>query len=193
MLVVVVAEVLSRKAIDPRSGRGARFDGRRTISTPIRRHGARAIARGPRAAAPRATLADAAVPALRLAQSSLEELPRRSPLFVDGASSLLEDAGEDGGVTIGTLHALLKMVEDKERLIRLLNEYIDGPGLTIVIGQEHRTPDLRAFSLVAATYAHGARRGTVGVIGPMRMQYSRTIAVVDGVAQAVSRVLRDSM
>jgi heat-inducible transcriptional repressor len=140
------------------------------------------------------TLADALRSrALRLARSSLEELPRRPPLFVDGASSLLEDAGEDSSVTIGTLHALLKMVEEKERLVRLLNQYIDGPGLTIVIGQEHRTPDLRAFSLVAATYADGARRGTVGVIGPMRMQYSRTIAVVDGVAQAVSRVLRDSI
>jgi len=140
------------------------------------------------------TLADALrLRALRLAQSSLGELPRRSPLFVDGASSLLEDAGEDHGVTIGTLRALLRMVEEKERLVHLLNEYIDGPGLRIVIGHEHRSPDLRAFSLVAATYADGMRRGTVGVIGPMRMQYSRTIAVVDGVAQAVSRVLRDSM
>jgi heat-inducible transcriptional repressor len=140
------------------------------------------------------TLADALRSrALRLAQSSFEELPRRSPLFVEGASSLLEDAAEDTGVTIGTLRALLRMVEEKERLIRLLNHYFDGPGLTIVIGQEHRTPDLRPFSIVAATYADRTRRGTVGVIGPMRMHYSRTIAVVDGVAQAVSRVLRDSM
>ena len=92
-----------------------------------------------------------------------------------------------------TLKALLRMVEEKERLVRLLNEYIDGPGLTIVIGQEHRAADLRPFSIVASTYADGTRRGTVGVIGPMRMHYSRTIAVVDGVAQAVSRVLRDSM
>ena len=83
--------------------------------------------------------------------------------------------------------------EEKERLVKLLNQYIDGPGLTIVIGQEHLSPDLRPFSLVAATYFDGTRRGTVGVIGPMRMHYSRTIAVVDGVAQAVSRVLRDSM
>ena len=75
------------------------------------------------------------------------------------------------------------MVEEKERLVQLLNEYIDGPGLTIVIGQEHRTPDLRPFSIIASTYADGTRRGTVGVIGPMRMHYSRTIAVVDGVAQ----------
>ena len=94
---------------------------------------------------------------------------------------------------VTTVRALLRMVEEKQRLVRLLNEYIDGPGLTRVIGQEHRTPDLHPFSLVASTYADGSRRGTIGVIGPMRMHYSRTIAVVDGVAQAVSRVLRDSM
>lgn len=140
------------------------------------------------------TLADALRSrALKLAQTGLEELPKKSPLFVDGASSLLDEASEDSGITIGTLSALLKMVEEKERLVKLLNEYMDGPGLTIVIGQEHRTPDLRPFSIIAATYEDGTRRGTVGVIGPMRMQYSRTIAVVDGVALAVSRVLRDSM
>jgi heat-inducible transcriptional repressor len=131
--------------------------------------------------------------ALKLAHTGLEELPRRQSLFVDGASALLNETSEDSGISLGTLRALLRMVEEKERLVRLLNEYIDGPGLTIVIGQEHRTPDLRSFSLVASTYTDGSRRGTVGVIGPMRMQYSRTIAVVDGVAHAVSRVLRDSM
>ncbi|MSO55386.1 MAG: heat-inducible transcription repressor HrcA [Acidobacteria bacterium] len=131
--------------------------------------------------------------ALKLAQSGLEEMARKPSLFVDGASSLLDDTDEDSGISLTTLRAVLRMVEEKERLVRLLNQYIDGPGLTVVIGQEHRTPDLRPFSIVAATYADGGRRGTVGVIGPMRMHYSRTIAVVDGVAQAVSRVLRDSM
>ncbi len=140
------------------------------------------------------TLADALLSrALKLAQSGLEELPRKSSLFIDGASALLDNTSDDNGVSVKTVRALLRMVEEKERLVRLLNEYIDGPGLTIVIGQEHRTPDLHPFSLVASTYADGSRRGTIGVIGPMRMHYSRTIAVVDGVAQAVSRVLRDSM
>ena len=140
------------------------------------------------------TLADALRSrALKLAQTGLEELPKKSPLFVDGASSLLDEANEDSSISIGTLKALLRMVEEKERLVRLLSEYIDGPGLTIIIGQEHRAADLRHFSIVASTYADGARHGTVGVIGPLRMHYSRTIAVVDGVALAVSRVLRDSM
>ena len=41
------------------------------------------------------------------------------------------------------------MIEEKQRLVRLLNEYIDGPGLTVVIGAEHLDPNLRPFSLVA--------------------------------------------
>jgi heat-inducible transcriptional repressor len=62
--------------------------------------------------------------------------------------------------------------------------------LTVVIGGEHASPDLRPFSLVAATTTDGSTIRTVGVIGPTRMQYSRAISVVDGVTQAVARVLR---
>jgi transcriptional regulator of heat shock response len=40
-------------------------------------------------------------------------------------------------VSLETLRALLNMMEEKERLVHLLNEYIDGPGLTVVIGTEH--------------------------------------------------------
>ena len=130
---------------------------------------------------------------MKLAQTGLEELPKKSPLFVDGASSLLDEASEDSGITIGTLSALLRMVEEKERLVKLLNEYMDGPGLTIVIGQEHRTPDLRAVQhhRVDLCRRHASRHGRRH--RPDAHAYSRTIAVVDGVALAVSRVLRDSM
>jgi heat-inducible transcriptional repressor len=84
------------------------------------------------------------------------------------------------------------MMEEKERMIHLLNAYIDGPGLTVVIGTEHTSPDLRRFSLIACTAVEGGSTRTVGVIGPTRMHYSRTIALVDGTTQAVSRVLRDA-
>jgi len=127
--------------------------------------------------------------ALRLARSTLEELPSSQTFHVEGAASLL-DGGAQDGVSLATLRALLEMMEEKERLVYLLTQYIDGPGLTVVIGAEHTSPDLRAFSLIASTVIdHGAVR-TVGVIGPMRMHYSRTITLVDGTTQAVSRVLR---
>jgi heat-inducible transcriptional repressor len=126
--------------------------------------------------------------AMRLAESTFADLPDESLLYVDGAASLL---GEEQGLTLGTLQALVEMIEEKQRLVRLLNEYIDGPGMTVVIGAEHPDPDLRPFSLVVSTYPDGTGTGAIGVIGPTRMRYSRAIAVVDGAAQAVARVLRE--
>ena len=126
--------------------------------------------------------------AMRLATSTFADLPDDRTIYVEGAASLL---GENHGFTMSTLQTLLQMIEEKQRLVRLLNEYIDGPGLTVVIGAEHPDPNLRPFSLIVSTYDDGAGIGTIGVIGPTRMRYSRAIALVDGAAQAMSRVLRD--
>ena len=127
--------------------------------------------------------------AMKLARSTLEDLPAPQAFHMEGVASLLDGAVHDAA-TLPTLRALLEMMEEKERMVRLLTRYIDGPGLTIVIGAEHTTPDLRPFSLVASTVVDGPTIRTVGLIGPTRMHYSRAIALVDGTTQAVSRVLK---
>ncbi len=128
--------------------------------------------------------------ALSLAHQTLEPLPSQQTFHVEGAASLLEDGTQDG-VSLLTLRALLEMMEGKERMVHLLNQYIDGPGLTVVIGAEHAAPDLRSFSLIASTAVDDGTIRTVGIIGPTRMHYSRAISLVDGTARAVSRMLRD--
>lgn len=129
--------------------------------------------------------------ALRLASSSFENLERPTAVYIEGASTLVEEVVQASGISANTLRTLLRMVEEKQRLVRMLTEYIDGPGLTVVIGAEHSDPELRPFSLIASTYFDGRSTGTVGVIGPTRMRYSKAISVVDIAALAVARVLRD--
>jgi heat-inducible transcriptional repressor len=129
--------------------------------------------------------------ALRLASRSLQNLDGGTAVYIDGASTLLDQVVGASGISATTLRGLLRMVEEKQRLVRLLGEYMDGPGMTIVIGAEHTDPELRTFSLVAATYGDGRATGTVGVIGPTRMKYQRAINAVDVAALAVARVLRD--
>jgi heat-inducible transcriptional repressor len=124
--------------------------------------------------------------ALTLAASSLSELETSDTVFIQGASLLLEETAD---FPIETLRALFRMIEEKHRLVQLLDECIDGAGLTILIGREHTTPEMQAFSLVASTYRDGSRTGMVGVIGPTRMRYSRAIAVVDGVSRAMTSIL----
>jgi heat-inducible transcriptional repressor len=126
--------------------------------------------------------------AMRLATSTFADLPDEQGVCVEGAASLVE---ANQGLTFETLHALVQMIEEKQRLVRLLNEYIDGPGMTVVIGAEHQDRNLRPLSLIASTYHDGGRIGMVGVIGPTRMHYSRAIAMVDSAAEAMSQVLRE--
>ncbi len=128
--------------------------------------------------------------ALRLAESTVAHMRAQNPLFVEGAFSLLEEAAAPhSAVTLSALGRLVRMIEDKHRLVQLLTQYIEGPGVMVVIGTEHVDPSLDQFSLVASTYSDGRGTGTVGLIGPMRMHYSRAISMVDGVARAVSDVL----
>lgn len=128
--------------------------------------------------------------ALRLAGRSLADLPAHPTLIVQGAARLLEEATQGmERLPLTTLQALFKMIEEKDRLVRLLTEYVEGPGLTIVIGAEHGAPALREFSLIAAAYSDGERQGAVGVIGPRRMHYARAIAAVERACWTVSRAL----
>lgn len=130
--------------------------------------------------------------ALRLAQTTFDGMSDQPGLVVEGASSLFGDVGgPHSSLTLSALAVLVSMIEDKHRLVQLLTQYIDGPGLTIVIGAEHLDPKLHEFSLVASTYSDGRGTGTIGLIGPLRMRYSRAISMVNGTADIVSRMLTD--
>lgn len=131
--------------------------------------------------------------ALRLAVRGLADVVPEDTLHVQGTSLLLDElfggGAEQESVTLDMLRALFKVIEEKHRLVSLLTHCIEADGLTVVIGSEHLSPDLKPFSLVASTFHDGQRSGTVGVIGPTRMRYQRAIAMVDSVSQAVTRIL----
>jgi heat-inducible transcriptional repressor len=128
--------------------------------------------------------------ALRLASTTFADMTSEPMVFIQGTAMLLEDlGGESPDVTLETLRMLLRMIEEKTRLIQLLDDYISGDGLTIVIGSEHHSPDLQRFSLIACTYSDGHGTGAVGVIGPTRMRYSRAINAVEGLSKAIGRMV----
>lgn len=130
--------------------------------------------------------------ALRLARTGLSEVTPAQAVHVQGAALLIDElVGEAASQErmLAALRTLVRMIEEKHRLVELLTESLADGGLTVVIGSEHVARELQPFSLVASTFSDGGRTGTVGVIGPVRMRYQRTIAVVDGVSQVVSRVL----
>jgi heat-inducible transcriptional repressor len=130
---------------------------------------------------------------LQVAASSLATVPVRGHLVVHGASSLVDVViDEESTVSMNRLRGLLSMIDEKHRLIQLLTEYLEGPGLTVVIGGEHVSPELRGYSLVASASGRGNKLTAVGVIGPTRMRYPRAISAVESASAALERVLGDS-
>jgi heat-inducible transcriptional repressor len=58
----------------------------------------------------------------------------------------------------------------------------------VTVGKENEVEKLEPYGVVASTYIAGDVKGSIGVIGPKRMPYSRMIPLVDFVAQAISEM-----
>jgi heat-inducible transcriptional repressor len=130
--------------------------------------------------------------ALRLASHTFDGLDPQPSIFIQGTALLFDiAAGEDPETTLHAMRSLLLMIEEKTRLVQLLDACMDN-GLSVIIGTEHADRELQSFSVVTSTYTDGRRRGAVGIIGPTRMRYSRAINVVDSLSRTINRVLDNS-
>lgn len=87
------------------------------------------------------------------------------------------------------LRELLGALEDKTALLDLLERTLHAGSMEVSIGAEH-DPRLSDLSVVSAAYSNGSMPvGSLGVVGPMRMDYERVIGLVDYTAKTLSRVL----
>ncbi len=85
---------------------------------------------------------------------------------------------------------LLQALEDKELLIRLLDEAMHGQGIQVFLGAEMASQALESSSVVAVPYGPEDRPlGAIAVVGPKRMNYGKVISVVDFTATLVTRLI----
>ncbi|MGI5838647.1 MAG: heat-inducible transcriptional repressor HrcA [bacterium] len=85
--------------------------------------------------------------------------------------------------------ALLGLLEEEEVLHRLLTE-TDADRITVSIGRENKLSEMQDCSMVTAHYIRGDRSvGTIGILGPTRMDYGRVIAILELVTQNLNSVL----
>ena len=89
----------------------------------------------------------------------------------------------------------LRVFEERQLLEDLLTRTVlsnDLSGVQVLIGGEGNWEELRDFSIVLARYgAPGLATGTLGVLGPIRMPYGRTISTVRFVASLLSDLVED--
>jgi heat-inducible transcriptional repressor len=127
--------------------------------------------------------------ALEIGQEALEEAAR-SELFVEGALQFLEYA--EFSRNIERVRGLLRTLEDRERVLEVLDGLCDSESVQTLIGPELGGAWGGDLSLIACGYSQDGRQaGLVGVLGPIRMDYARIIPLVEHAAGVLSKELED--
>ena len=124
--------------------------------------------------------------ALSLSCAALQD-EVENQLYIAGTSLMLE---QPEFATPEQMRRLIQALESKKMLIELLDRSHAANGVQVFIGSESSQVDLDGCSLITSNFSsQKGAIGTLGVIGPVRMQYSKVIPLVDFTAQLVSRML----
>jgi heat-inducible transcriptional repressor len=113
---------------------------------------------------------------------------RTHDVYTDGIQNILAQPEFSTG---GRMRDMLRLLEDRTQLIDLLPPSLGDDEVHVAIGSEHRMEPLRGCSLVFGRYGTGTSYlGYVGVVGPTRMDYARTIGAVRYVGSLMSDLVR---
>ena len=139
---------------------------------------------------------------LRLRESTTAD-PKLIKIFLDSAENLLSFTETEemhlGGTTNildqpefkdrEKLRGLIEVLEEKKLLAEFISSRGIKEGITITIGKEIERGEIQSCSLVTSPYQAGKVSGTIGIIGPTRMRYSKLVSLVEYTAKRLSEVL----
>ncbi len=125
---------------------------------------------------------------LQVIEKRLEAGGDASDVIVGGPANMLEYPEYSD---VSKARNFLAVLESKDTLRKLLSR--DGSmEISIRIGPENQLPALNDCSIVTASYRVGDHSsGTLGIIGPTRMNYNRVISVLEFMGRALSDVLSE--
>jgi heat-inducible transcriptional repressor len=125
--------------------------------------------------------------ARRIRDELAEYVATVEPLYVGGTSRIA--AEQESFATGESAARLLEMLEHQVVVVSLVRDLLDQ-GVTVRIGAENDLEELRDCAIVLAPYrVEGELAGTVGVLGPTRMDYQQALAAVAAVSQQLGRLL----
>lgn len=131
-------------------------------------------------------------PIIRIFIDSVDKIFTKSKVIetpiVAGASNVLKHPEFENHEK---LRGIIELIESKDIIVHLLeDEKLEDEKLKISIGSENQNKNFSDYSFIIQEYNLNEAKGTVGIIGPKRMQYSKIIAAVVYVAESLAKELR---
>ena len=122
-----------------------------------------------------------------------EKMVEESKMFFDGGTRLIENSTLDIVKIVDRARLLANPKDMKEIFTHLISNgnYNDGE-VNIVFGDDFGVKELSDLSFVFSVYTIGSSKGVIGVIGPKRMEYSKTVGLVEYVSEEVGKILKNN-
>jgi heat-inducible transcriptional repressor len=112
-------------------------------------------------------------------------------IFLGGTLNILEQPEFSN---VDKIKTILGILEEKEVLKKLMQRDEAADGLIIKIGGENKYKEVHECSLITATYhIDGKVVGSIGILGPTRMKYSKTVAAVEYITELLSNILSNKV
>ncbi len=84
------------------------------------------------------------------------------------------------------IQAISELLDKKEDLESFVSDYTPADGLKVTIGDENRHPAMQNCSVMMSAATGGGRKAMVGLVGPLRMNYENSIAVLEAVLNGLN-------
>ncbi len=113
------------------------------------------------------------------------KIPANDKLFFGGKTNMLSQPEFHD---IEKIKNLMNMIEDEEDMYEIIRK--NPSGIHVKIGKENKNTAMENCSLITATYSMGAEQlGTIAILGPTRMEYSRVIGLLQILSHDLTTVL----
>ena len=113
------------------------------------------------------------------------KIPSSEKVFFGGRTNILSQPEFHD---IEKVKNLLNMIEHEKSMYDLIRK--NPTGIHVKIGKENNNSAMENCSLITATYSVGEEQlGTIAILGPTRMEYSRVISLLQTISQDLTSVL----
>jgi heat-inducible transcriptional repressor len=131
-------------------------------------------------------------------------------LFIDSADKIFKDEfSSDNLIITGVknvirqpefedpdkFQSVIELVEDKDIIIHIMEKSTEADygNVFISIGSENNERKMTEYSFISKEYSFGGTKGTLGIVGPKRMEYNKIVAIVDYIAKMLSEFLTNQI
>lgn len=118
-------------------------------------------------------------------QKVFDEIREHGRLYISGTKNILDQPEFKNPEYI---RSIIEILENEDMIVHVFEQH-PAEGVTVTIGRENKNKKFEQYSLIVSTYRMGDVSGTIGLIGPKRMNYEKAVPLVDFTAQTISNTL----